>query len=477
MRVLIAVPDLGSGVQLEEGLTQAGFEAKWDGAQADGPTGTGDPEVVVIDADHVGKKLVQVADAWRTHPAVPGVVAIGASQAARDLAPTAHVMLLSPSASMPTIANAVKETAKLRLSSGLHWPVLRAALKLPSATNEPSAWRVTLLHARNVDVEIPRTALRWHAPHYATTTPLIEKVRDEAGLSSVELELCALADGTRTVKTLVSAGKGDPAAAARLLWALASIGAIDLTPEVRDVGTPARRALWEMRMHLRARKEWLARATFYDVLEITMLAEYDDIEQAYQLVGRRYSPQALQRLDLSDLAPLVQPIWEQIEKARRTLVDDVMRGRYGDWMRENEGRIESIWTIGTDSIETAAEAFRRGQASLSAGNAAKAMGEFAMACRHHPGHPDYEANLSWARFRVQLAAGKDQAETAKVERANIEQWLAGRKPWPRALVALALLCAAMGDADAARWHLHIALQVDPNVPAAAQLAQRLGLRR
>jgi hypothetical protein len=44
-------------------------------------------------------------------------------------------------------------------------------------------------------------------------------------------------------------------------------------------------------------------------------------------------------------------------------------------------------------------------------------------------------------------------------------------------VALALLCAAAGDGDAARWHLHIALQIDPNVPAAAQLAQRLGLRR
>jgi hypothetical protein len=45
------------------------------------------------------------------------------------------------------------------------------------------------------------------------------------------------------------------------------------------------------------------------------------------------------------------------------------------------------------------------------------------------------------------------------------------------LVALALLCAAGGDADSARWHLAIALSIDPNVPAAAQLAQRLGLRR
>jgi hypothetical protein len=55
--------------------------------------------------------------------------------------------------------------------------------------------------------------------------------------------------------------------------------------------------------------------------------------------------------------------------------------------------------------------------------------------------------------------------------------LVGCRPWPRALVALALLCAASNDADSARWHLAIALSIDPNVPAAAQLAQRLGLRR
>ena len=73
--------------------------------------------------------------------------------------------------------------------------------------------------------------------------------------------------------------------------------------------------------------------------------------------------------------------------------------------------------------------------------------------------------------------GKDQREAAIAERRPSRSISLGRRPWPRALVALALLCAAGGDADAARWHLHIALQIDPNVPAAAQLAQRLGMRR
>ena len=105
------------------------------------------------------------------------------------------------------------------------------------------------------------------------------------------------------------------------------------------------------------------------------------------------------------------------------------------------------------------------------------MSELAVACRKFPGQPEYEANFAWARYRVQVASGRDRVEAAVAERTAIEDMLLGCRPWPRALVALALLCAAAGDADAARWHLHIALQTDPKVPAAAQLAQRLGMRR
>src|SRR5258706_12152571 len=247
------------------------------------------------------------------------------------------------------------------------------------------------------------------------------------------------------------------------------MGAVEMTPEVRDVATSGRRALHDIRWHLRSRKERLDRSTFYDVLEITPLAQYEEIEAAYQLVGARYSPQVLARFDLAELAALVQPTWELIEKAKLALTDHALRGRYADWLSEHLPDLESVWAISEESITLAAESFERGQRSLSTGDAAKAMGDLAMACRHHPGHPDYEANLAWVRFRVQVAAGKDQHETARRERESVEAWLTGRRPWPRALVALALLCAAGGDADAARWHLHVALQIDPNVPAAAQL--------
>jgi hypothetical protein len=477
VHVLIAHADVGSGVQLEETLNRAGFEARWDAAQVDGPRGALTCEVVLIDADHLGRRLAAVTNEWRDHLSVPGVVAIGSSPDAREQAPGARVTLLTPNAKVATLVAAINEAAKLRLAVGMRWSVMRAALKLPPVENTSDQWPATLLHARNVDVEVARAALRWHVQHYVTPLALMDQLREERILSVPELETIAHADGTKTVQTIVKAGPLDPHKTARLLWALTSLGAIAVTPEVHNTATSARRSLDEIRKHLRARVARLERSTYYDVLEITPLAEYPEIEASYQLLGSRYSPQALGRYDLADLVTLIKPTWELVEKARSVLVDHAQRGRYTDYLRQNLATMKTQWAIDTDDSRRAAEAFVKGQAALGEGDAHKAMSDFAKAARHQPGHPDYEATLAWVRFRVQVAAGKDSNEQAQLERRAVEGYLVGCRPWPRALVALALLCAASNDADSARWHLAIALSIDPNVPAAAQLAQRLGLRR
>jgi len=477
VHVLIAHADVGAGVQLEEALNRAGFEARWDAGEVDGPRAGHSCEVVLIDADHLGAKLAEVVDAWRDQPSAPGVVALGTSEDARTFAPGARVTLLTPGAKATTIGAALHEAAKLRLATAMRWSIMRAALKLPPIDNTIDQWAATLLHSRNVDIEIARSALRWHVQHYATPTALFEQLRDERILLVPELETIAHADGTKTVQTLVKAGPLDPLKTARLLWALTSLGAIVLTPEVHDIATSGQRSLDEIRKHLRARITRLERSTYFDVLEISPLAEYPEIEASYQLLGSRYSPRALQRYDLGELVSHVKPTWELVEKARNVLVDDAHRGRYTDYLRQHIATMKTQWAIDPNDSRLAVEAFARGQAALGEGDAHKAMSHFAKAARHHPGHPDYEATLAWVRYRVQVASGRDQVEQAKLERAAVEGYLVGCRPWPRALVALALLCAAGGDAESARWHLAIALSIDPNVPAAAQLAQRLGLRR
>jgi hypothetical protein len=328
-----------------------------------------------------------------------------------------------------------------------------------------------------VDLEIPRAALRPHAHHYVTANAVFDQLRDARVLSPPELETAKLFDGTLTVQSVVKRGPLDAMQSARLLWALSSLGAIDLSGEVRDIATAPRRLLREMRDHLRTRVTRLERSTFYDVLEITPLADEHDIEVAYRAVGRRFAPVMLQAHDLGELASTINPMWELVEKARSVLIDMAARGRYHDWLRAKMADLRTTWAIDPKHAQLAIEAYARGQKALGDGDPHRAMSELATAGRYHPGHPEYEASLAWARYRVQVETGKDRVEEALTERKNVEGVLAGCRPWPQALVALSLLCIAAGDSESARWHLHVASAIDPNVPAAAQLAQRLGMRR
>ena len=473
--VLIALADVGLGVQLEEQLAGAGFTARWDAAAASGPRGAA-ADVVIVDADRLGVRLTEVTDAWRHHADLPGVLAIGSSQVARDQAPGAHVTLLAPIAKLATVVAAIRDTQALRLTTAMRWPLLRAALALPPTDDAPAAWQPTLAAARAIDLELPRAALRWHVHHYVTPLGRLDELRGERVLTVPELETLARLDGTLTVQRVVKRGPLDPARSARMLWALGSLGALAFSPEIHDVATTPRRALAEVRAHLRARAARLERSTFYDVLEISPLAEIDEIDAAYQLVALRFAPAVLATHDLAELAPLVTPSWELVDKARAVLVDHARRGRYHDWLRQKLSELRTVWAVDPAAATAAQAAFVRGQRSLGDGDVHKAMSELAIACRQFPGHPEYEASFAWARYRVQVASGRDRVEAAVAERKILEQLLLGCRPWPRALVALALLCAAAGDVDAARWHLHVALAIDPSVPAAAQLARRLDMR-
>src|SRR5207253_2492342 len=138
-----------------------------------------DPDVVLVDADRLGARLAEIVDAWRTRPTVPGVLAIGADRSARDHAARAHAALVAPGATPAVLVAAIRDAHELRLAGAMRWPLLRAALYLPAADDEPTAWQPTLAAARVVDIEIPRAALRWHVHDYATPTARLDELRDD----------------------------------------------------------------------------------------------------------------------------------------------------------------------------------------------------------------------------------------------------------------------------------------------------------
>ena len=130
-------------------------------------------------------------------------------------------------------------------------------------------------------------------------------------------------------------------------------------------------------------------------------------------------------LNQSELASLVGPMWEPVEKARSVLVDHAQRGRYHDWLRNKLPELRTVWAIDPPAASAAAEAFARGQRSLGEGDAHKAMKDLAFACRHHPGHPEYEANLAWARFALGRCDGVldllDRSEEIQGDRKEIDR--------------------------------------------------------
>ncbi len=352
------------------------------------------------------------------------------------------------------------------------------ALGLPTDGESLEASSRLVAGARKADVEMVREALRWHAAEYATASPeWIARLREARTLTIPEVEFTSILDGTHCLQTVLRGGRLEPWQAARFVWALASIGALVFSPEPPDESTTRRRRLTQIRAHLRARQARLERTTYYDVLEVTLGSTPAHVAQAVEALALRYSPERLARLDLATVTPLVEPTWRQIGEARKALGDVTLRGRYNDWWPRQKA-LSTEWGRREIDAAGAAQAMARGQRALVAGQLFKSVSDMAAACRMHPDHPDYEASLAWARFRADSSRSPDdKAALARRERAVAETALAGHRPWPRALLALGLLCVADGDADAARWHLHEALAVDPNLPAARQLLQRIGNAR
>ena len=103
----------------------------------------------------------------------------------------------TPNAKVATLVAAIREAAKLRLATGMRWSVMRAALKLPPVENTVDPWPATLLHARSVDIEIPRAALRWHVQHYVTPLARSISCARSGSWTVPELETMAHADGTQ----------------------------------------------------------------------------------------------------------------------------------------------------------------------------------------------------------------------------------------------------------------------------------------
>ncbi len=468
--IILSLADLGTAMPLQELLEQSGHHVTWDAASANGPMGLDTkPDVVILDAEDKG--CVNAAVAWRDHDPPPGVLMVGTGEAAHKQATAARCHFVPNNASGETLEVQLKAVLHMRFAGRMSGPYARAILGLgPSLDPSTDAARI-VKGSRTVSLEVVRECLRWHAHEYVIAGEEVVKLRQARALYIPEVEVCNQLDGTITVRRLVSGTNGEMVG--KLLWGLLSCGAASSSMEPPDQRTPERKHISIMRRHLRARNKRLAEATHYEVLEVTPDANAQRIDHAARTLAMRYAPDLLERIDLGDVASLVPANWQRVLQARQTLMDPASRGRYNDTLDANAQASSCPWAFQVEDAALAEEFFRRGRGALVAGEAFKAVSHLAGACRNHPDHPTYEAYLCWARFRAGVERDQDRGDLAHKERSTAELFLLGRRPWPDALVALALLCAANADPDSARYYLKEALAINPNLPVAKQLLGRL----
>ncbi len=474
-RVLLAFEDVGLGIQLQETLETLGYEVTWDAKQLNGPRDAMAPvpDAVLLSGDPPTGIPGPVV-AWRKVDPVPGIIVMGSTQQAHDEATAQRVVFVPGTADKATLRREIEHAIELRFAMGMTRGLALRALGLP-ATGDAGREAINIVkHAREAKHELVREALRWYSQHYVAATATVASLREHRALQIPEVEVCKLLTGTRTLQTILRSDRMDPWQTARLLWGLASIKAITLTQDPPDCKTHARRALTAARANLQARYERLQDSTFYDVLEVTPAAEMDVVDHACNMLVLRYAPDRLEPFDLGDLSHLAEPIWDQIVQARKVLTDWAARGRYNDWLVEQGAGLHSEWALSSIDESAAQHAYAQGQHALIQGEVFKAVSAMATAARNHSHHPEIEAGLAWARYRADVTKGGDRQEIASRERSIAEKALLGRRPWPRALLALGMLCAADNDPGAARWYLYEALLADPDLPAAKKLLARLG---
>jgi DNA-binding response OmpR family regulator/tetratricopeptide (TPR) repeat protein len=478
--VLLGLDDPQVGRDLVAALEEAGHQVKWVPALDVTPGAVkSTPDAIVVDADAPGMDLNVVHASWRRREPPPSLVVLGSTQKDRMEAERLHARFLAK----PVVTDQVRdEMARLHggargnqlLSSA---SALRALGLVGGGLPEDEA-ALIVAGARSVDVTLVREALRPHIFDYAQSTRLVDRLCQRRTLGPEEAKVGVALDGGRTIRGVIdglprSADDTTPLGAlaahqaARLLWALASSGAVQLSKE-----PPAGHPTARLRAHLRARRA-LGNVTHYQVLEVGLHATAAEIDRAFALAQLRYGPDALAQHDLAELVGVAAQIWEQLQRAYAVLGHPRARADYDGALVPRQADLHDQRERRRLDADEAERTFLRGQQALAQGDVFRAMSELAAAARRFPAHPEYDAFAAWARLLADEARGGDRRQLAERERPRVEQPLLGRRPWPRALYVLGLLCEASGDPGGAAIHLREALAGDEKLGAARQALQRV----
>jgi curved DNA-binding protein CbpA len=193
---------------------------------------------------------------------------------------------------------------------------------------------------------------------------------------------------------------------------------------------------------------------YYQILKIPRKASLDETKQAYFDIAKKYHSDLLG----SDLSPdeksKISRIFDRINKAFRTLSNDVTKSQYDTQL--NTGFAESQ----KNAIKMASTKFQLGRTLYNQGRYEEALPFLSDAVRLWKDNAQYYFYLALAETKIpsfRLQAEKDFLEAIRLE------------PWsPNFYVALGLLYKEEGMNHKALKQMEKALNIDPSYHKALQ---------
>lgn len=206
-----------------------------------------------------------------------------------------------------------------------------------------------------------------------------------------------------------------------------------------------------LREEVQEKHRRLEELTYFELLDVAPEAGAGEVKKAYLKAAKRFHPDALTRLGLSDLKEEANQVFARIAKAHQVLIDTEQRETYEASLRGEE-------EIDADLLAQAETLYRKGEILLRAGNFAGAAELLEASVSMWPEDPAYQGCLGWALYR------KNPPEPGRA-REHLEKSVALEPKDAQARQRLSIVLRELGETDAANAAAAEAKRLDPNVRA------------
>ena len=215
--------------------------------------------------------------------------------------------------------------------------------------------------------------------------------------------------------------------------------------------------------------EKLDKLSHFELLAVSESANPGEVSSAFIRAARRFHPDRLAGIGLSELVPQAERILARMSEAAMILGDPARRAEY---LTVRAGKKPAGSTVPT--VIDAETSFLKGEVFLRRGDHEKAIECFAAASKANPGEPQYRAYWAWARF--DNPHGRKEAVVREVQRI-IADVVAAQPRFARGHYWLGQMWKFLNEPDRAERAFREAASQDKDFLDASREMRLLEMRR